>query len=98
MNCLTEALGLSQPGNGSMLATHADREELFINAGKRIVDLTKRYYEQDDESALPRNIANRAAFDNAMALDIAMGGSSNTVLHLLAAASCVASSTKPAGA
>ncbi|WP_261894708.1 dihydroxy-acid dehydratase [Vibrio cyclitrophicus] len=86
MNCLTEALGLSQPGNGSMLATHADREELFINAGKRIVDLTKRYYEQDDESALPRNIANRAAFDNAMALDIAMGGSSNTVLHLLAAA------------
>ena len=86
MNCLTEALGLSQPGNGSMLATHADREELFINAGKRIVDLTKRYYDQDDESALPRNIANRAAFDNAMALDIAMGGSSNTVLHLLAAA------------
>ncbi|MEZ8817713.1 dihydroxy-acid dehydratase [Vibrio cyclitrophicus] len=86
MNCLTEALGLSQPGNGSMLATHADREELFINAGKRIVDLTKRYYEQDDKSALPRNIANRAAFDNAMALDIAMGGSSNTVLHLLAAA------------
>ncbi|WP_172380835.1 dihydroxy-acid dehydratase [Vibrio sp. Vb339] len=86
MNCLTEALGLSQPGNGSMLATHADREELFINAGKRIVDLTKRYYEQDDESALPRNIANRAAFDNAIALDIAMGGSSNTVLHLLAAA------------
>ncbi|UWZ97157.1 dihydroxy-acid dehydratase [Vibrio splendidus] len=86
MNCLTEALGLSQPGNGSMLATHADREELFINAGKRIVDLTKRYYEQDDESALPRNIANRAAFENAMALDIAMGGSSNTVLHLLASA------------
>ncbi|MDN3700615.1 dihydroxy-acid dehydratase [Vibrio artabrorum] len=86
MNCLTEALGLSQPGNGSMLATHADRKELFINAGKRIVELTKRYYEQDDESALPRNIANRAAFDNAMALDIAMGGSSNTVLHLLAAA------------
>ena len=86
MNCLAEALGLALPGNGSMLATHADREELFINAGKRIVDLTKRYYEQDDESALPRNIANRAAFDNAMALDIAMGGSSNTVLHLLAAA------------
>ncbi len=86
MNCLTEALGLSQPGNGSMLATHADREQLFINAGKRVVALTKRYYEQDDESALPRNIANRAAFENAMALDIAMGGSSNTVLHLLASA------------
>ncbi|MFW7526252.1 dihydroxy-acid dehydratase [Vibrio ostreicida] len=86
MNCLTEALGLSQPGNGSMLATHADREQLFINAGKRVVELTKRYYQQDDDSALPRNIANRQAFENAMALDIAMGGSSNTVLHLLAAA------------
>ncbi|EKO3566421.1 dihydroxy-acid dehydratase [Vibrio metschnikovii] len=86
MNCLTEALGLSQPGNGSMLATHADREALFINAGKRIVELTKRYYEQDDHSALPRNIANKSAFENAMALDIAMGGSTNTVLHLLAAA------------
>jgi dihydroxy-acid dehydratase len=86
MNCLTEALGLSQPGNGSMLATHADREQLFINAGKRIVELTKRYYQEDDQSALPRNIANRAAFENAMALDIAMGGSSNTVLHLLASA------------
>ncbi|ROV60509.1 dihydroxy-acid dehydratase [Vibrio ponticus] len=86
MNCLTEALGLSQPGNGSMLATHADREQLFINAGKRIVELTRRYYEQDDVSALPRTIADRAAFENAMALDIAMGGSSNTVLHLLAAA------------
>lgn len=86
MNCLTEALGLSQPGNGSMLATHADREQLFINAGKRVVELSKRYYDQGDESALPRNIANRAAFENAMALDIAMGGSSNTVLHLLAAA------------
>ncbi|MGL5109627.1 MAG: dihydroxy-acid dehydratase, partial [Vibrio ordalii] len=86
MNCLTEALGLSQPGNGSMLATHADREALFINAGKRIVELTKRYYEQDDASALPRNIANKAAFENAMALDIAMGGSTNTVLHLLAGA------------
>ncbi|EKO3660243.1 dihydroxy-acid dehydratase [Vibrio metschnikovii] len=86
MNCLTEALGLSQPGNGSMLATHADREALFINAGKRIVELTKRYYEQDDHSALPRNIANKAAFENAMALDIAMGGSTNTVLHLLAGA------------
>ncbi|KHT60689.1 dihydroxy-acid dehydratase [Photobacterium gaetbulicola] len=86
MNCLTEALGLSQPGNGSMLATHADREQLFINAGKRIVELTKRYYEQDDASALPRNIATKQAFENAMALDIAMGGSTNTVLHLLAAA------------
>lgn len=86
MNCLTEALGLSQPGNGSLLATHADRETLFINAGKRIVELTKRYYEQDDESALPRNIANKSAFENAMTLDIAMGGSTNTVLHLLAAA------------
>ncbi|MEZ9465305.1 dihydroxy-acid dehydratase [Vibrio breoganii] len=86
MNCLTEALGLSQPGNGSMLATHADRESLFINAGKRIVELTKRYYEQDDESALPRNIASKKAFENAVALDIAMGGSTNTVLHLIAAA------------
>ena len=86
MNCLTEALGLSQPGNGSLLATHADRETLFINAGKRIVELTKRYYEQDDESALPRNIAKKEAFENAMILDIAMGGSTNTVLHLLAAA------------
>ncbi|SHO54320.1 dihydroxy-acid dehydratase [Vibrio quintilis] len=86
MNCLTEALGLSQPGNGSLLATHADRESLFINAGKRIVELTKRYYEQDDETALPRNIATKSAFENAMALDIAMGGSTNTVLHLLAAA------------
>ncbi len=86
MNCLTEALGLSQPGNGSMLATHADREKLFLNAGKRVVELTRRYYEQDDETALPRNIASRLAFENAMALDIAMGGSSNTVLHLLAAA------------
>jgi dihydroxy-acid dehydratase len=86
MNCLTEALGLSQPGNGSMLATHADREQLFLNAGKRIVDLTRRYYEQDDQSALPRNIATFDAFENAMALDIAMGGSTNTILHLLAAA------------
>lgn len=86
MNCLTEALGLSQPGNGSLLATHADREKLFINAGKRIVGLTKRYYEQDDTSVLPRNIASKAAFENAMTLDIAMGGSTNTVLHLLAAA------------
>ncbi|MDH0347763.1 dihydroxy-acid dehydratase [Aeromonas dhakensis] len=86
MNCLTEALGLSQPGNGSLLATHADREQLFKLAGQRIVTLAKRWYEQDDESALPRNIATKAAFENAMALDIAMGGSTNTVLHLLAAA------------
>ncbi len=86
MNCLTEALGLSQPGNGSMLATHSDREQLFKLAGQRIVTLAKRWYEQDDETALPRNIANKAAFENAMALDIAMGGSTNTVLHLLAAA------------
>ena len=86
MNCLTEALGLSQPGNGSLLATHADRKQLFLNAGKRIVELTKRYYEQDDASALPRNIASKAAFENAMKLDVAMGGSTNTVLHLLAAA------------
>ncbi|EGR3921344.1 dihydroxy-acid dehydratase [Vibrio cholerae] len=86
MNCLTEALGLSLPGNGSLLATHADRKQLFLTAGQRIVELTKRYYEQDDASVLPRNIANKAAFENAIALDIAMGGSTNTVLHLLAAA------------
>ncbi|WP_440867010.1 dihydroxy-acid dehydratase [Symbiopectobacterium purcellii] len=86
MNCLTEALGLSPPGNGSLLATHADRKQLFLNAGARIVELTKRYYEQDDASALPRNIATKAAFENAMTLDIAMGGSTNTVLHLLASA------------
>jgi len=86
MNCLTEALGLSLPGNGSMLATHSDRRELFLEAGRRVMALTKRYYEQDDTSALPRNIASFKAFENAMALDIAMGGSSNTVLHLLAAA------------
>ncbi len=86
MNCLAEALGLALPGNGSMLATHADREELFLKAGREIVALTKRYYEQDDESALPRNIANKDAFANAMCLDIAMGGSTNTVLHLLATA------------
>lgn len=86
MNCLTEALGLSQPGNGSLLATHADRKQLFLSAGQRIVTLTKRYYEQDDDSVLPRNIASKQAFENAMALDIAMGGSTNTVLHLLAAA------------
>ncbi len=86
MNCLTEALGLSLPGNGSLLATHADRKELFLQAGRLIVELARRYYEQDDESALPRKIASFAAFENAMSLDIAMGGSTNTVLHLLAAA------------
>ena len=86
MNCLTEALGLSLPGNGSMLATHADREQLFLSAGQRIVELCNAYYQNDDETALPRSIASREAFDNAVALDIAMGGSSNTVLHLLAAA------------
>ncbi|MCG9695409.1 dihydroxy-acid dehydratase [Shewanella sp. Isolate11] len=86
MNCLTEALGLSLPGNGSMLATHADRRELFLEAGRRVMELATRYYRDDDESALPRNIASFKAFENAMALDIAMGGSSNTVLHLLAAA------------
>jgi len=86
MNCLTEALGLSLPGNGSLLATHADRKDLFLEAGRTIVDLAKRYYEQDDDSALPRSIATKAAFENATALDIAMGGSTNTVLHLLAAA------------
>ncbi len=86
MNCLTEALGLSLPGNGSLLATHADREELFLEAGRKIVGLAKRYYEQDDESTLPRSIATKAAFENAISLDIAMGGSTNTVLHLLAAA------------
>ncbi len=86
MNCLTEALGLSLPGNGTVLATHADREQLFRQAGRTVVDLARRYYEKDDESALPRMIANRASFENAMALDIAMGGSTNTVLHILAAA------------
>jgi dihydroxy-acid dehydratase len=86
MNCLTEALGLSLPGNGSTLATHADRERLFLEAGHLIVDITRRYYEQDDESVLPRSVASFKAFENAMSLDIAMGGSTNTVLHLLAAA------------
>ena len=86
MNCLTEALGLSLPGNGSVLATHADREALFREAGRLIVDLAQRWYEQDDPTALPRGVATRAAFENAMSLDIAMGGSTNTVLHLLAAA------------
>lgn len=86
MNCLTEALGLALPGNGSLLATHSDREELFLRAGREIVSLAKRYYEEDDESVLPRNIATFEAFENAMCLDITMGGSTNTVLHLLAAA------------
>ena len=86
MNCLTEALGLALPGNGSVLATHADRKGLFVEAGHLIVDLARRYYEQNDETALPRNIASFKAFENAMTLDIAMGGSTNTVLHLLAAA------------
>ena len=86
MNCLTEALGLSLPGNGSLLATHADREQLFLEAGRIIVGLAKRYYEQDDDSVLPRSIATFEAFENAMSLDIAMGGSTNTILHLLAAA------------
>ena len=86
MNCLTEALGLSLPGNGSTLATHADRRRLFVEAGHLIVDLARRYYEQNDESVLPRNVASFGAFENAMTLDIAMGGSTNTVLHILAAA------------
>ena len=86
MNCLTEALGLSLPGNGSTLATHADRKRLFVEAGHLIVDITKRYYEQEDASVLPRAIATKQAFENAMTLDIAMGGSTNTVLHILAAA------------
>ena len=86
MNCLTEALGLSLPGNGSTLATHSDRKRLFVEAGHLIVDLARRYYEQEDESVLPRSIATKEAFENAMTLDIAMGGSTNTVLHILAAA------------
>ena len=86
MNCLTEALGLSLPGNGSMLATHAERKQLFLRAGRVIVDLCKRYYEQDEVAVLPRNIATFNAFENAMTLDISMGGSTNTVLHLLAIA------------
>lgn len=86
MNCLTEALGLSLPGNGTVVATHSDRRRLFEEAGRRIVGLAKRYYEQDDEGVLPRSIATFQAFENAIALDIAMGGSTNTVLHLLAAA------------
>ncbi len=86
MNCLNEALGLALPGNGSMLATHADRRELFLEASRRIVEITKRHYEQGDQNVLPRSIANRDAFHNAMTMDIAMGGSTNTILHLLAAA------------
>ena len=86
MNCLTEAMGLALPGNGSVLATHADREQLFLQAGRTIVDLCQRYYGENDESVLPRNIANFKAFENAMTMDIAMGGSTNTILHLLAAA------------
>ncbi len=86
MNCLTEALGLSLPGNGTVVATHADRKELFLRAGRTAVELCRRYYEQGDETALPRKIASFKSFENAMTLDIAMGGSTNTVLHLLAAA------------
>ncbi len=86
MNCLTEALGLSLPGNGTIVATHADRKELFLRAGRLIVEVAKRHYEQDDYSVLPRSIATKAAWENAMALDVSMGGSTNTVLHLLAAA------------
>ena len=86
MNCLTEAIGLALPGNGSTLATHVARRKLFTDAGRLVVDLAKRWYEQDDASALPRSVASRAAFENAVALDVAMGGSTNTVLHLLAAA------------
>lgn len=86
MNCLTEALGLSLPGNGSTLATHSDRQKLFLEAARTIVNITRRYYEQNDETVLPRNIGNFKAFENAMALDIAMGGSTNTILHILAAA------------
>ena len=86
MNCLTEALGLSLPGNGTIVATHSDRKELFLGAGRLIVDIAKRHYEQDDYSVLPRSIATKQAFENAMALDVSMGGSTNTVLHLLAAA------------
>jgi len=86
MNCLTEALGLSLPGNGTVVATHADRKELFLRAGRQVVELCRRYYEQDDASVLPRSIANFQAFENAMTLDVAMGGSTNTVLHILAAA------------
>ena len=81
MNCLNEAIGLALPGNGTTLATQVARKELFLDAGRRIVELAKRYYDQDDESVLPRSIATKEAFENAMALDVAMGGSTNTVLH-----------------
>ena len=83
MNCLTEALGLSLPGNGSLVATHAGRKELFLEAGRLIVAITRRYYEQNDETVLPRNIATKKAFENAMTMDIAMGGSTNTILHFI---------------
>jgi dihydroxy-acid dehydratase len=86
MNCLTEAIGLALPGNGTTLATHVFRKDLFENAGRIVVEIAKKYYEHDDDSVLPRNIATRDAFENAMALDVAMGGSTNTILHLLAAA------------
>lgn len=86
MNCLTEAIGLSLPGNGSVLATHTARKRLYVDAARTVMDITRRYYEQDDETVLPRSVATFAAFENAMALDIAMGGSTNTILHLLAAA------------
>ncbi|MEV6168411.1 dihydroxy-acid dehydratase [Streptomyces sp. NPDC051954] len=86
MNCLTEAIGLSLPGNGSVLATHTARKRLYVDAARTVMDITRRYYDQDDETVLPRNVATFAAFENAMALDIAMGGSTNTILHLLAAA------------
>ena len=86
MNCLTEALGLSLPGNGSVLATHVARKDLFEDPGRLVVDIATRYYRDDDESVLPRNVASKAAFENALALDVAMGGSTNTVLHILAAA------------
>ncbi|MEU6261202.1 dihydroxy-acid dehydratase [Streptomyces sp. NPDC047043] len=86
MNCLTEAIGLSLPGNGSVLATHTARKQLYVDAARTVMDITRRYYEQDDETVLPRSVATFSAFENAMALDIAMGGSTNTILHLLAAA------------
>src|SRR6195952_2763462 len=86
MNCLTEALGLALPGNGSTLATHTARKALYQDAGRTVVEITKRWYEQEDETVLPRSVASRAAFDNSMSIDIAMGGSTNTILHLLAAA------------
>src|ERR1700760_3288085 len=86
MNCLTEALGIALPGNGTTLATHTARKELYEDAGRTVVSLCTRYYDEDDESVLPRRVATREAFENAMTLDIAMGGSTNTVLHLLAAA------------